>query len=266
VLVAIALLALGVGSVEAFPTPPTPLPRPSPSFTPVPPSSDRLPIGSRLTFVLDDQLSSSSSRAGEIVRAHLKDPIVLQNRTVVPAGTPEKIKVVDASASQIGDVYGFVDIFFEPMQLANGTSLPLSAPVSRLSPRDTAGHESTVQIEDTVGSEVIPGYVLFAIFRKGKNFVLKPGSQVPADTEATVIAQSGGTVTVQTPQPLEETLNAPKGAFPVEPVATPIGGNVRMPSHGKPSPLPTPTGPPTPTPTPSASPIPTPAASSTPMP
>jgi len=49
-----------------------------------------------------------------------------------------------------------VDIFFEPLALPDGRVLPLRAPVARLEPRDSAGHESTVEAEDTVGDIFVP--------------------------------------------------------------------------------------------------------------
>ena len=74
-----------------------------------------MPFDSTLTFVLDDPISSKGAKAGQIVRAHLKDAIVVAGRVVVPAGAPGQIRIVDSSAADIMDTYGFVDIFFEPL-------------------------------------------------------------------------------------------------------------------------------------------------------
>ena len=130
--------------------------------------------------MLDEALSSSASHAGQILSAHLKDTLVVGGRVVAPAGAPVKIRVVAASPADIGDVYGFVDVFFEPMPLPDGRMLPLRAPVARLEPHVSAGHESTVEWEDTIEDQVIPYHFLYHIFRKGKNFVLKAGSELPA--------------------------------------------------------------------------------------
>lgn len=200
--------------------------------------------------MLDDSISSKSSRTGQNVRAHLKDPLIVGGHQVAPAGTPVQIHIVAVSAADIGDVYGFVDIFFEPLALPDGRTLPLRAPVARLSPHRTSGHESTVAIEDTIEDQVIPYHFLYHIFRKGKNFVLGAGSEVPAQTGATLTALSNGTVAIETPRPLAQSLQVPKPTFPVLPLATPFGPN-GGPRHGKtPAPLPTPS------PTPSSSPTP----------
>jgi hypothetical protein len=124
-----------------------------------------LPFDSTLLFVLDDPISSKSSKPGENVRAHLKSAIVVNGRTVAPAGAPGQIRVVAVSGSDIEDKYGFVDIFFEPLALPDGRVLPLRASVARLEPRDSSGHESTVEAEDTVGDIFVPYYTLWQIFR-----------------------------------------------------------------------------------------------------
>jgi len=233
--------------------PPTPAPGASATASPSPPpSANVLPFDSTLLFVLDDPISSKASQKGQIVRAHLKDPLVVGGHVLAPAGTPAKIRIVAVSAADIGDVYGFVDVFFEPLELPDGRSLPLRAPVARLAPHVSAGHESTVELEDTIEDQVIPYHILYHIFRKGKNFVLGAGSQVPAQTEATLTAMPNGSVAIATPPPLAQHLEIPKPTFPVLPMATPFGPNGGQ-RHGKtPPPLPTPSPTPTPSPSPTS--------------
>ena len=255
-----ALIVLGAGSVAAYPVAPTPAPTASTTPSPAP-SGNTLPFDSNLTLVLDAALSSSTSRAGQIVPAHLRDALSVGGRVVAPPGTPVQIRIVSSSAADIGDVYGFVDVFFEPMTLPDGRMLPLRAPVSRLEPHVSAGHQSTVEWEDTIEDQVVPYHFLYHIFRKGKNFVLKAGSELPARTEATLTLLSNGTVAIQTPRPLTEDLLVPKPTFPTQPPATPFGPAGGSKSRKTPSPLTTPTPTPWPTPEP---PTPTPAASASP--
>jgi hypothetical protein len=166
---------------------PTPPPKATPRPTAAPPGNV-VPFDSTLFFVLDDPISSKSSKAGEMARVHLKSALVVGNRTLAPAGTPARVRILDVSPSDIADTYGFVDIFFEPMQLPDGRMLPLRAPVARLAPHRSSGHESTVGTEDTVGDIFVPYYSFYQIFRHGKNFVLRAGSELPARTEATITA------------------------------------------------------------------------------
>src|SRR5581483_453774 len=71
----LTLVSVGVGSAAAYLTPPKPLPKPTPTLTP--PPADVLPFDSTLVFVLDDSISSKASKAGQIVRVHLKDALVV---------------------------------------------------------------------------------------------------------------------------------------------------------------------------------------------
>jgi hypothetical protein len=215
-----------------------------------------LPFDSGLLFVTDDPISSKSSHVGEMVKVHLKNDLAVGGRTVAPAGTAGAVRIVAVSHADIGDVYGFVDIYFEPLRLPDGRALPLRAPIARLAPHVTAGHESTVELEDTVEDQVIPFHWLYHILRKGKNFVLNPGAEIPARTEATLTALPNGTVAIETPLPPVTSMSVPNSSFPVEPVATPFG-----PAAGKrqphPSPSPTPWATPAwPSPSPSATPSP----------
>lgn len=177
---------------------------------------------------------------------------------IAPAGTAGSLRIVAVSHADIGDVYGFVDVYFEPLALPDGRALPLRAPHSRLAPHDSAGHESTVGLEDTVAGQVVPYYFLYQIFRKGKNFVLNPGAEIPARTEATITALPNGTVAIETPQPPATSLAVPNSSFPVEPVATPLPPHDRRQVHPTPSPTPWPT------PAESESPSPSPSGSPTP--
>ncbi|MBV9333402.1 MAG: hypothetical protein JO146_05295 [Candidatus Eremiobacteraeota bacterium] len=198
---------------------------------------------------MDDPISSKSSKGGTMVHGHLKDPIVIAGRTIAAAGTPVEIRILDSSAADIADTYGFVDIYFEPLKLADGRRLPLRTPIARLSPTVSSGHESTVAAEDTAGDIFVPYYSLWQIFRHGKNFVLGAGSVLPAKTEATLTARSKGAIAIVTPQPLNQSTESPNATFPVMPIATPFGPEVATP---RPRTTPSPT--PTPSPAPSESP------------
>jgi hypothetical protein len=208
-----------------------------------------------LLFVLDDPISSNHSKGGQFARAHLRSDLVVGGRTVAAAGTPAQIKIVDASPSDIADTYGFVDIFFEPLVLPDGRSLPLRTPIARLTPNVSTGHESTVGAEDTIGDIFVPYYSIWQIVRKGKNFVLGAGSIVSARTEATLTAQPNGAIAIVTPRPLTASNEAPISSYTAMPLATPFGPNGATPRpHSRPTPPPTSTPSPSPAPTSTTSP------------
>jgi hypothetical protein len=231
---------------------PTPPPKATPSPTAAPPGNV-VPFDSTLIFVLDDQISSKASKAGEIVRVHLKSALVVGDQTLAPAGTPAQLRIIDVSPSDIADTYGFVDIFFEPMRLPDGRMLPLRAPVARLSPHRSSGHESTVSAEDTVGDIFVPYYSLYQIFRHGKNFVMRPGAELPARTAAIITVRSNGTIAIATPHPPAVGTQTPTATFPVVPVATPVGGEPTTRPKKTPA-TPAPASTPAPAASPSASP------------
>ena len=80
------------------------------------------------------QISSSSSKAGDIVKAHLENALVVDGVTIAPPGQPIEIKIADASPASNPDIYGFVDIYFRPLTSStDGRTIPLRAPASRTS-------------------------------------------------------------------------------------------------------------------------------------
>lgn len=193
-----------------------------------------LPVNSPIVFVLDQTIGSKST-AGDSARAHLRDAIVVGGLTVAPAGTPVTIKVLQAQRAQLANVDGSVDIYFEPLKLPSGVTVPLSTPTSHIDPHLTAGRSSTRTITDTVGDIFIPGHYLYHILRKGMDVTLHPGTQIRARTAATVEV-SGGTVAVVTPPPFPAPVDSPHSAFVPAPFATAPGFKTPTP---KPSPSPT---------------------------
>lgn len=204
-----------------MPLKPTPKASASPT---APPSGNVLPFDSTLFFVLDEPISSNKSKTNELVRVHLRDPIVVNGKTIAPAGTAGQIRILDVSPADIADTYGYVDIYFEPMTLPDGRALPLRAEEARLAPRVSSGHASTVEAEDTVGDIFVPYYSLYQIFRHGKNFVMREGAELPARTDATITTLANGTVTIVTPRPLTHASDMPNSSFPVQAESTPVGG------------------------------------------
>lgn len=192
-------------------------------------------------------MSSAANKPGDVIRMHLKSDLVVGDRVLARAGTPATIRIVDSSAAKISDVYGFIDIFVPPLRLADGREIPLFVASSRLSPRDTAGHESTVAIEDTLEDIVVPYAALYQIFRKGKNFVLHPGAELKARLDATLVETRRG-VDIETPSPLSASLYPPHPSFPVLPIAAP------MPSAPPPPTVAPPPATPSPVPSPSTTP------------
>ncbi len=200
-----------------------------------------------------------TSQRGEVVRAHLTEPLRVDGVTLAPAGSPERIKVLNVRAAASGDVYGFVDIFFEPFKLADGKTLPLVAPSARLTVHTTIGHESTVGLEDTVANILFPPHVIFEAFRRGRNINLEKGTQVRAEAAAFVTVVDGNVI-IATPPPLPVLSATPAAAFTPIPLMTPAHPHVHR-AHPTPQPTASPTPTSSPMPSPTSSPTPTPTSS-----
>ena len=218
-------------------------------------------VSRSLFFTLDDPLSSVTSQRGEVVLAHLTAPLVVDGETLAPAGSTERIKVLNVRAASSGDVYGYVDIFFEPFALADGLRLPLIAPSSRLTVHTSIGHESTVGVEDTVANILFPPHVLYEVFRRGRNIELGKGTQVRAE-EGARIAIVDGKPFIATPPPLPVLSATPAAAFTPIPLMTPA--HPRLPQKRSAARTPTPSRSPSPSPSPSSSPNPSPTAAVSP--
>jgi hypothetical protein len=203
-----------------------PLASPHASSAPTPtPVADPnvLPLDSTLSFVLDGTISSATSNANDVVNAHLKDALVLNGTTIAAAGTPVRIRILDAKRAENPDIYGFVDIYFYPLSLANGTTIPLRPPTSHLNVNVSAGHASTVEVEDTIG-DIYEPTLLLHVFRKGRNFTLEPGAVIRAQTQATIKVKADGTVAITTPAPVVLDVQTPHSTFNAVPLSTPGGG------------------------------------------
>ena len=225
------------------PTPPPP-PRGAATSEPTPtPNSAVLPLNSSLFFVLDQSVGSHSP-AGTVVRAHLRDPIVLRNVTVAPAGTPVELEVTQSSAAKSGGINGSFDVYFRDLQLPGGKTLALVTPTGHVNPHISAGAASTGNITDTVGDIFIPGHFLYHMLRKGEDVTLRPGTIIRARTAET-LSFAHGKLAVIKPAPFVTNLDEPHASFSAAPVATPPGWD-DIPSRPKPTRTPAPS--PTPSP------------------
>ncbi len=222
-LVAVATLAIalpgGTAPTSAIPIP-NKTPGPVPSETPAPPTTgDTLAFGSNVFLVLDDPISSKTAKPGQIVRMHLKYPLVVHGVTIARVGAPAQMLILAAKPADITDEYGSLDVSFGPLALTSGATLPLAAPQGHLTVNVSAGHESTVEAEDTIEDIVFPAALLYQIFRKGRNVVLGTGSIVRARTTAAVTVLPGNVIAVSTPRPIELSAEAPAADFNPLPLA-----------------------------------------------
>lgn len=244
-----AALFFGGGPSTAMPAPQTDQTAAPTTATPspLPAGKNILKLGASIFFVLDQGISSKTSRAGDVVRAHLKDDLVVGGQTVARAGTPVDVKISDVHRAKAPDQDGSVDIYFEPLTLVNQASLPLHTPTSHLTVNVSAGAESTAGITDQIKDIFIPGHMIYRLFRKGAQVQLDAGTLVRARTAALIDASRPGVPVVVPPPSVTISTDTPHAQFKPLPFYT---------TKPKATPLPkiTPSPPPTPSPEPSATP------------
>lgn len=181
-----------------------------------------LPVNSSLFIVLDGTITSRG-QSGTTVKAHLRDPIVLDDTTVAPAGTPVDISVVDVRRALMGNVDGWVEVSLKPLRLTDGQTLPLHLPRSHIDRYVSVGQASTQETTDTLGDIFVPYHVLYHALRKGSDIALGPGTVLRAHTSATVAVDKRKAVVLTTPPPLSGSTDAPYAVFSPTPVFTPRG-------------------------------------------
>ena len=212
---------------------PSPNPNPTSSPTIAPPSLV-LRYGSSLEFTLDKTMSSAKLQHGDLIPISLVKPIILGGVTVAPSGAHASLRVIDARHAAAGDVQGYFDVEVTSLTLADGQLLPLLNDRSHFANRDTNGHESTVGVEDTVGSMTLPFYGVFAALRRGREVTYPAGTKIAARIGATLSVDNAGHPVIALPSPPPVAVTTPSPAFPVAPIYTPT-----PPPTPKPTPTPT---------------------------
>ena len=248
-----ALCALGFAAAWPLLSPPAgalPPPLEPRSKTSAEPSAEPtdgavLPYGSPLFFVLDDKISSASTKPGTVIHMHLKSALVVNGVTLAPSGAPETLQIITARPAHTGDEDGAVDVHFDPFPLPGRQQpLPVRALHEYLTMERTAGNLATRDTTDTIGDIFIPGHELYHMFRPGQQLVLPPGAVLRAFTAATIDASNTHSVVLTTPPPFESTFDTPHSDLTAAPMYTPAPMRPRPLPRGKP------TLPPTPVPTP----------------
>jgi len=245
-LAALAFAASICGSTppaHALPAPEPPRGRPTVAPTTVPTNALVLTVGSPIDFILDDVMSSSKSKAGQTIRMHLRNPLVLNGVTLAKADTPATLRILGTHRATAGDNDGSLQIAIQPLELGSYGALPIRANHEYLTIEHTGGQLSTRAATDTITDIFLPGAVLYNALRKGRDFVLPAGSILRAQTAATVDATDPKAVSIVIPHPMVLNQDTPHSDFTPSPIYTP------QPPPPKKTPVPKKTAPPPPPPT-----------------
>ena len=91
------------------------------------PALETIPTGTAFRVLLMGNVSASRSKTGDIVEARLLEPIFLNSRVVLPAGTLFDGRVVKQTPPRWGSRAGTLVLRFSGATLPNGNFLPISA-------------------------------------------------------------------------------------------------------------------------------------------
>jgi len=79
-----------------------------------------IPSGTELSLALDTPLSSETSQAGDSFSATVVEPIVIEGREVIPAGSAIEGKVTEATPAKRGAGEARLALSFSALRLASG--------------------------------------------------------------------------------------------------------------------------------------------------
>jgi hypothetical protein len=164
-----------------------------------------IPAGTQLQVSFPEAVTSETALAGDAVVATLKDPIVVGDRVVFPAGSRVEGKVVDVKSAKKGfkDTGGAISITFHRLVSPGGRAASIQAGFTKVA-EGSAGKKAGIIAgsaaggallgkvlgKDPKGAAVVGGAVGTAVAgaTKGKEAVIEPeeGVSLPLEQNARV--------------------------------------------------------------------------------
>jgi hypothetical protein len=184
--------AYSTGTKEA--DKPAPAPAPAPAATPV-----KIPAGTKLSVILNDELDSGKNNAGDTFKANLAAPVMVGGKTVIDKGAAVQGKVVDAKGS--GRVKGLASMSLELTSVTvGGKAVPVSTQVFAQEAEASKGKDAAV-----IGGAAGVGTAIGAI-AGGKKGAATGAIIGGAAGTGTVLATKGKEVEFKPEQKLEFSL------------------------------------------------------------
>src|SRR4029077_11702248 len=91
------------------------------------PVLESLPAGTAFKILLLGDVSASKSKPGDMVQARLLEPVLLNSRLLLPAGTLFEGKVVKRTPPRWGSRSGSLFLTFDGLTLPGGSFIPIAA-------------------------------------------------------------------------------------------------------------------------------------------
>jgi hypothetical protein len=124
------------------------------------PALETLPAGTACKILLLGEVSASKSNPGDVVRARLLEPVLLDSRVVLPAGTLIEGNVVKKTPPRWGSRAGSLSVTFTGLTLPGGNLMPIEASLASAE-LDRRSH-TKIDAEDQLHGEH-PGKAWMAI-------------------------------------------------------------------------------------------------------
>jgi hypothetical protein len=143
-----------------------------------------IPSGTVVTVRTIDRIDSDAAKAGETYRASLDEAVVVNGRTVAPAGSDATIRVV--RVEQSGTVSGSEEIALQ-LETIRGTNRLLTV---QTAPAEVSAKSRSQQSAAVIGGTAAVGAIIGAIAGGGKGAAIGAASGAGAGTAIQVIRGS----------------------------------------------------------------------------
>jgi hypothetical protein len=133
----------------------------------------------KLTF--DNALSSKTAEVGQVVWFHVEDPVIVDGRTVIAAGTKVKATIVRVRGRARYGVNARIQMDIRHIRCVDGTFAPIGYKTKNLDYGTRTGEASAA----TIGGEVLLGPVglIGGYFIMGKQLNVKPGDKMTVEVQ-----------------------------------------------------------------------------------
>jgi hypothetical protein len=145
-----------------------------------------VPKGTAVDLVFDQALSSKTAVAGEKVRLHVINDVMVGGTTVIKAGAPVTGVLTQVKHHQRWGVNAKIMIALRSVKSTFGTRIPLN---HRQKGQAFGGKKSTEAAGATVGGAILLGPVglVGGYFITGKNVNIKAGDPLPTEVAKTIV-------------------------------------------------------------------------------
>lgn len=145
-----------------------------------------VPKGTEVILAFDQALSSKTAKAGDTVRLHVKNNVMIGKNTVLASGTRVSAKIVQVDKRKRYGVNAKMQLVLSPVRSTYGGMLTLDP---RSEGKYVGGKKSGQAAGATAGGAILLGPIGLAggYFVHGKSVMIKAGDLLATQTSKTVV-------------------------------------------------------------------------------